>query len=210
MRKIVYCLLPFLLACSGQDENSNSIDFEDFAGETGAEEIDSTALLVDTLIDLSTREGRLVHALSSVYDTIVNDDFNSLDRFTFSQSKKLGFKSKHEVPYGKSNKVFPTAKVFYYSFKDTTTTKNAFYNYLDGLSANGEAGAVKINQDMEAIKSPPLLLIVYDTVILSAEYMCEHAKNDWRPFEDSLMNIYGQTYRHKVTIDCGGPLKWHD
>ncbi len=210
MRKIMCCILPFLLACSGQEEESNSIDFEDFAGETGVEEIDSSNLNADTSVDLSTPEGKLVNALSSVYDTIVNDDFNALDRFTFSQTKKIGFKGKHEVPYGKSNMVYPTAKVFYYSFKDTTTTKNAFYNYLDGLSANGEAGAVKIDQDMESIKSPPLLLIVYDTVILSAEYLCEHAKNDWRPFEDSLMNIYGKSYRHKVTIDCGGPLKWHD
>lgn len=207
MRKLVYILVPFIIACSGAEDEGNNVNYEDFAGETGIE-TDSFLLNIDTVLDLSTFEGKLIGALSSDYDTTVNTEFNPLDRFSFSESKKIGFKAKYEVPYGKTTMVYPQANFFYYSFNDTTTTKNAFYNYLDGLSASGEVGAVKINQDLNSIKSPPVFLLVYDTMIVTTEYFCEHAKNDWQPLQDSIEAIYGDNYRYKINLSCGGPLKW--
>lgn len=208
MRKLIYIAFPLLIGCSGGEDAPNNMDYEDFAGETGLEENDTLVQSVDTSLDLSTSEGRLIHSLQEDYDTVENSSFNALDRFSFSESKKLGFKGKFEVPYGKSTMVYPIAKVFYYSFSDTTSTKNAFYNYLDGLSSNGEVDAIKINQDVESIKSPPLTVMMYDTVIVSAEYMCEHAENNWLSFEEALLSVYGSDFRYKIEINCGGPLKW--
>ena len=208
MKNWAFILTLFVVSCSGNEEESNPMDYEDFVGETGVELQDSTELNTDTLIDLSTYKGRLINALSSDYIAIENDKFNTLDRFSFEHSEKIGFEAYYDVPYGKDLMVVPVANFFYYSFKDSTTTKNAFYNYLDGLSESGESGAVKINQDMESIKSPPLFLLVYDTMIISTEYLCEHANNSWESMQDSIESIYGTNYLHRIEIDCGGPLKW--
>ena len=204
-----YLIIPafFLISCGG-DEIDNSVDFDEFAGQTGQEiqAIDSN--LVDTNLVTDTQLERFANGLAGDYDTASLASAHAMDRYSYSTVKKIKFKANYEVDYGKKQKVIPTAAFYYYSFSDSTKTNNAFYNYLDVIAENGESGPVKLNQDMDAIKSPPLFMVVYDTVIISTQYKCEHAENDWGKFQDSLLSAYGKSYRYLINVECGGPLKW--
>ncbi|UKN02548.1 hypothetical protein K6119_03335 [Paracrocinitomix mangrovi] len=200
-----------LFACGSEEEQQEVLDFEDFAGETGIEEVvDSANTNVEIDTNDNTGVSELISAMHSKYDTLALEDFHLLDRFGFSQSKKVKFKGNFEVPYGKSTMVKPTAELYYYSFADSNKTNSAFYNYLDGMASEGEGGPVKLNVDVDAIKTPPMFMLVYDTVIVATNYQCEHAKNDWQSFQDSLLNYFGENYRYSFEVDCGGPLKWKE
>jgi hypothetical protein len=207
MKKLALLFVPLMIACAGEEQESDVIDADEYLGEIGVLE-DSVEVDTTTLIDLGTNLSKLVNGMSSAYDTTVQENFHLLDRFTFSTSQKIKFVGKEEVPYGKSNMVTPKADFFYYTFADTNKTLNAFYNYLDEMAVEGEGGPVKLNEDVEAIKMPPMFMVVYDTVIVSVKYLCEHEENDWNAFQDSILTIYGKEYRYQIDVDCGGPLKW--
>lgn len=207
--KLIPSLLAiFIISCGGDKEKEESIDFDDFAGSTGVEENDTATsdavIEADNLFSVM----KLVNKMSSDYDTSKMNESHPIDRFNFSSNRKIRFTGKEDVPYGKSSMVTPKADFFYYSFVDSNKTINAFYNYLDIMADEGEGGPVKLNEDVKAIKSPPMFMLVYDTVIVSAKYLCEHEKNDWDSFQDSIINVYGKDYKYQIDIDCGGPLKW--
>jgi hypothetical protein len=195
------------MAC-GADEIDNSVEFDEFAGQTGQEIEAVDSNLVDTNSGEDPQLERFTDGLALDYDTASLISAHAMDRYSYSTVKKIKFKANYEVNYGKTQKVVPSAAFYYYSFPDSAKTNNAFYNYLVVIGENGESGPVKLNQDMDAIKSPPMFMVVYDTVIISAQYKCEHAENDWNKFQDSLLNAYGKTYRYLINIECGGPLTW--
>jgi hypothetical protein len=208
MKKVLFILIPIMLSCGGEEDKVDPIDIDEFTGETGEEYTDSTGIeILDDSTEL-TDVSLLIRKIESVYDTTTGKGFHSLDRFGFSTSQKVNFKGKNEVPYGKSNMVFPEAEFFYYTFSDTNKTTNAFYNYLDGMASEGEGGPVKINQDVESIKMAPMYMLVYDTVIVYVNYKCEHVKNDWGSFQDSVLSIFGDEYDYQIQVGCGGPLEW--
>ncbi|MEX1002185.1 MAG: hypothetical protein WDZ35_08730 [Crocinitomicaceae bacterium] len=201
-------LLLFTFSCGGGESESETVNFEDFAGQTGQEKVDTIAVDSIPVPEDHSQMGELIQKLIPDYDTSGHKAFNVLDRFSFNQNRKVQFIGREKVAYGKSKEVTPLANVFYYTFSDTLKTKNAFYNYLDGMAAEGEGGPVKLHQDVKSIKMPPLFMVVYDTVIVSAEYMCEHKANDWKAFEDSIFAVFGKKYRYCIDVGCGGPLKW--
>ncbi len=204
---IGFCLIMGLVACNGAEEKPDIISMEDFVGETGELEED-TNVVVDAVIEVPTGTmGLFVHNQLQSFDTISIDEFHPIDRFTYNQRNKILFRAKTDVPYGENIMVTPRAEFFYYTFSDTTKTKNAFYNWLDGFN-NGEGDEVKLNQDANSIKTPPRFVLAYDTVILTVNYMCEHQKQDWSTFEDSIISRFGKDYNYRMEIGCGGPLKW--
>jgi hypothetical protein len=203
----VLSVTPFIVACSGNEEPAEVLDADEFMGETG-QLIDSVEVNTNEIVDLGSHLGQLIHKMDAEYDTTSNDSFHLLDRFSSSSSLKVQFKGLNEVPYGKSAMVTPKADFFYYTFPDTTKTLNAFYNYLDEMVPEGEGGPVKLNEDVDAVKMAPMFLVVYDTVIVSAKYLCEHEENNWNAFQDSILSVYGSEYRYQIDVDCGGPLKW--
>ena len=83
---------------------------------------------------------------------------------------------------------------------------NAFYNWLDCFGS--DCNPVNLNQDIESVKTPPSLTLVYDTTLISVKYLCEHDKNDWKSFQDSIVKQYGKDYRYRIDVGCGGPLIW--
>ena len=204
---LMLILSVFMLACGSSETEPDKVDFDDFAGETGMIEDTSdqnTTIKEDNLFSMH----KLVNKMSTAYDTSKIEDSHPLDRYTYSTSRKVRFIGKEEVPYGSSSLVTPTADFFYYSFIDSNKTISAFYNYLDIMAEEGEGGPVRLNEDVEAIKMPPMFMVVYDTIIVSAKYKCEHEKNDWNAFQDSIISIYGNNYKYQIDVDCGGPLKW--
>jgi hypothetical protein len=102
--------------------------------------------------------------------------------------------------------VTPIASVYYYTFSDSVKTKSAFYNWLDCFGK--DCNEVKLNQDVESVKSTPMFTLVYDTTIVAVEYLCEHEKNNWKAFEDSLTARFGSNYKYRIEVGCGGPLRW--
>lgn len=206
-RFLIFPLLAFLIACAGKKEANDPIDFEDLAGETGVEEIDSSSIDTIPVFDENSFSGKLKNAMKLDYSADTSTAFHPMDRYSFNKSEKMMLTKNTMVDYG-SSKVSPKAEIFYYTFSDTNATKNAFYNYLDDLSANGESGQVKLNEDMKSLKTPPVFMMVYDTLIVSAQLACEHKTNDWRPLKDSILSIYGNKYSYFIDIQCGGPLKW--
>lgn len=200
----VYCLL--LLACGSETDQGAVISMEDFAGETGEiiEEFDKNT-------DTSTLNlrGPLNQFLSSQllqFDTLSLAEFHPIDRFSYNQKLKIEFKSKTDVAYSNDKMVTPRASFYYYTFADTTKTKNAFYNWLDCFG--GDCQQVKLFDDSTAIKMPPAYIAVYDTVIVIADYRCEDAKFNWTPFQDSLKAKFGKTTRYELSVRCGGPITW--
>jgi len=155
MKRLIVVLIPIMFSCGGAENKKEAIDIDDFIGETG-ELVDSSEIeIVDDFSEL-TEVSKLIRIMEPEYDTVQGTGFHSLDRFGYSTFQKVDFKGKNEVPYGKTNMVYPQAELFYYTFSDTNKTTNAFYNYLDGMAAEGEGGPVKINQDVQSIKMPPM------------------------------------------------------
>lgn len=207
MKKLAPIVLIVLLACNGGRESEDALDIDDLLGQTGVE-VDSLTPDSDTIVSDGTPLGDLINAMSPSYDTMAQIKSHPMDRFSFSTSRKIQFRGNEEVPYGSSAMVTPTANFFYYSFADSNKTLNAFYNYLDVMASDGEGGPVKLNEDVKSIKMPPMFMLVYDTIIVSTQYMCEHAENDWKSFQDSVLNTYGKNYKYQIDVACGGPLKW--
>lgn len=207
-KTILVFAVGLLTACGGEVQDNDAVDFEDFAGNTGVEVDSSDSEGVEEL-SFDSQIDELSSRLDGVYDTVAHNDFHPMDRFSFSSSQKLQFTGMDDVPYGSSGTtVTPKAQFFYYSFADTNKTINAFYNYLDQMADDSEGGPVKLNQDLEAIKMPPMFMAVYDTIIVTAKYMCEHEENDWDSFQDSILQVYGTEYKYYIDVDCGGPLSW--
>jgi hypothetical protein len=209
MKNLIAYILPLvvLISCN-ESEETESLDFDDFAGDTGVEEVDTIVEVVESSFDLNKKSGILRDNLSSQYESDSVDDFHIMDRYSFKEKEKLKFTFLEQVPYGKTTMLNPSATFLYYSFEDTNATYNAFYNFLDGMASEGEGGPIKLNEDVDAIKTPPMFMAVYDTMIISAEYQCEHQAHDWSDFQDSIFNIYGKRHKYLIEVGCGGPLKW--
>ena len=206
MKNWIYLIILFLLvACKGQQEDRNAISFEDLAGETGEQEKDSLFVTNTSAVELNSAYDYFVHFQLLNFDTISHTEFHPIDRFTFSQRKKIEFKSKTDVQYGDVN-VTPRADFYYYTFSDTTKTKNAFYNWLDCFGSDCQM--IKINEDMQDLKTPPSFSLVFDTTIVIVNYRCEDKKFSWKPLEDSIISRFGKDYDYRLNVDCGGPLKW--
>lgn len=197
--------LGLILSCGGEQQPQETIDFNDLAGETGAE-ID-TVSQIHLVVDESKKINQLAKMLAESFDSASTKASHPIDRFGFNRRERKQFKAKEKVPYG-SSMVTPIADFFYYTFSDTNKTINAFYNYLDMMADEGEGGPVRLNEDVDAIKLPPLFMAVYDTVIITAKYQCEHTEQNWNAFQDSVFKLYGTNYKHRIDVKCGGPLKW--
>lgn len=208
MKKYLIVILSvyIVFSCGGKKEHE-VISAEDFMGETGIVENDSDTVVITPIIENDFDQFAANMVLD--YDTALHTEFNMMDRFTFSTSRKLKFTGKKDVPYGsKGTMVTPIAEVYYYTFSDTLTAKNALYNYLDNMAVEGEGGPVKLQEDVESIKMAPMWFIMYDTVMIDVQYKCEHEKNDWRSFQDSIIKVFGKDYLYIMDVDCGGPLRW--
>jgi len=207
MRRVTYATFLSLLIVACQDNpKTETVSFEDIAGETGME-LDEISDSDDSLKTFDNSiHGQFEQAMSQEFEIDSISEFHVFDRYSSNESNKTSFKNKETVAYGESN-VNPVANLYYYTFSDSTKTNNAFYNYLDELSIDASE-PIQIAKDVESVKSPPLYMIVYDTVIVTAEYMCEHKEYNWRPFQDSLKKYYGASPKYEVELNCGGPLKW--
>ena len=202
----VFFVSLVFFACSNDAEKGEVISMDDFAGETG-ELLENNTQIEDTFI--RDNDGPLSQFLASQlanFDTVSHAEFNPIDRFSYSQKLKIEFESKTDVDYGKDKKVTPRASFYYYSFADSTKTKNAFYNWLDCFG--GECQQIKLFDDSSAIKMPPAYIAVYDTVIVVADYRCEDGKFSWEPFQDSIKNKFGAKARYELKVKCGGPIIW--
>lgn len=198
-------MILFVGGCKN-DPQEEVVSFEDIVGETGEIEADSSDVMMDTVKLVNPQLVGFTKAMLPQYDTTAHDEFHPMDRFNYSTVRKIQFIGKNEVPYGKTAMVIPKAKCYYYTFSDTLKTNNAFYNWLDCFG--DECDELSIGTDMDAIKMPPMFTVVYDTTIVVLEYMCEHEKNDWNSFQDSLISRFGKNYKYMIDVDCGGPLKW--
>jgi len=199
---IVMCFV----ACSGEEENTVVVDMEDIMGETGEEQFEEEIALDTAEAIVEGELNNFVNNQLLDFDTTSHQEFHPLDRFTFADRKKLMFTSKTDVEYGTETMVTPRAELFYYTFSDTTTAKNAFYNWLDCFS--DECEMIRLNEDFDAIKMPPEFALIYDTVFVISDYRCEDAAFDWEPFEKELINQFGKGYNYRFEVGCGGPLKW--
>lgn len=211
MHKLKFILIGMLLlggmvACGSEsDQAVDTITFEELVG-TDSLVVDNQMEL-DTTIDstLWTLLTPMSVELMDEFDTTALNEFHPFDRFGFNQSEKLEFISKEKVPYG-DHLVTPIAEVFVYTFSDSVKLNNAFYNWLDCFGRDCQS--VKLNEDLESIKTPPSLTLVYDTTLVHVDYQCEHQRKSWLSFEKALKHQFGDSTRYQIQVSCGGPLKW--
>lgn len=202
-KKVLIVLAILLAACSGEQEQPETISMEEFAGETGVIE---EAVIEDSVdvMPRSTFDKFVINQLNT-FDTLENNEFHPIDRFTFNQRRKVILKGKTTVAYG-DIQVNPTAELFYYSFQDTAKTKNALYNWLDCFGSDCQL--VNLKEDIKALKTPPMYALVYDTVIIACNYRCEDKSFSWHPIQDSITSYFGKQPKFEIKVGCGGPLKW--
>jgi hypothetical protein len=208
-KKVVYLIFSILViySCSSKKEqNVEIISMDDLMGDSTEQPSIIVEEKQDSVPILSTKIEKLLYALKPDYDTTFTNKSHVFDRFGFNTSYKLQFIGKNKVPYGKSIMVTPKANFFVYNFSDSVKLNNAFYNWLDCFGSDCQA--VKLKEDIKAVKTPPSFTLVYDTTIVILEYPCEHEKNNWKAFKDSIVKKYGYNYRYRIDVDCGGPLKW--
>lgn len=203
--KLLSLLILIIFVSCKEEKQPEIISFDELAGIEETDAMNDSAeqnnlMLANTPIDLFT-QSQLV-----AYDTFPHKEKHVLDRFGYNQTVKRDFIGKNKVKYGKTNEVTPVASIFYYTFSDSLKTKNAFYNWLDCYGA--DCNEIKLYEDIQAIKTPPMFTVVYDTVIVAVEYKCEHTQNDWKTFENSIINHFGENYKYSIAVDCGGPLVW--
>ena len=195
-----------LISCSPKENQEvETISIEELMGEVDDYTMDSLVKEIDTLEFDKTALSNLILSLTN-YDTLPLNTGHPIDRYGFNTSKKVQFMGVEKIPYGKSAMVTPKADLYVYHFSDSLKLNNAFYNWLDCYGS--DCNEVKLNQDVESIKTPPSLTLVYDTTLVTIKYMCEHQKNDWKSFQDSVLNYYGRNYRYRIDVECGGPLIW--
>lgn len=181
------------------------ISFEELTGKTNspsAEFSDSTAessVFIENLTPFI--KSQLVD-----YDTMPHRKIHPLDRFGFTYSYKLDFRGHEDIPSGEKGSLEPVASLYYYSFSDTLKTKNAFYNWLDCFGSSCES--VQLNKNAEELDIVSGFGVVYDTVIVSVEYLCEQKKYNWKQFETSFFVQFGENYRHRYETKCSGSLLW--
>lgn len=203
-------LSVFIWSCQGEKlQESEVISLDDL--------ISDKDIIEDTLVDFEFRGDKgepefsslideVTYALKNQYDTTTLVSPHPFDRYGYTSSSKVQYIGKNKINYGKTNKLKPKADLFVYNFKDSVTLNNAFYNWLDCYGS--DCSEVKLNQNIDKVKTPPEFTLVYDTVLVSVKYMCEHKKNDWRPFQDSVISKFGKDYRYRIDVECGGPLVW--
>jgi len=204
---LLFSLLILYSCGSKKEQKIELVSMDDLMGDS-TEQIETQVDEVpnDTIPVLSTKIAKLIYALQPTYDTAFTNKVHIFDRFGYNSSYKMAFVGKKEVPYGKSTMVVPKADLFVYNFSDSVKLNNAFYNWLDCFGSDCQE--VKLNEDIKAVKTPPSFTLVYDTTIVILEYPCEHIQNDWKSFKDSLVKKYGNDYRYRIDVGCGGPLKW--
>lgn len=200
---IAFIVLVFF-SCK-EEKEPEIITFEELVGDTASptESLDSAGFNVRVP---QTNFDFFVRSQMELYDTFPHKKIHVLDRFGYSQQTKLDFLGKNKVQSGNTALVTPVASVYYYTFSDSVKTKSAFYNWLDCYGK--DCNEVKLNQDVELFKSEPMLTLIYDTTIVAVEYLCEHQKNNWKSFEDSLTARFGSDYKYRIEVGCGGPLRW--
>lgn len=209
MKKKGWIPLVFILliaSCGGEPKEQKVVSFDDIMGETGEEIIEEESSIDTPLVVLEGAVNLFIQHQLSAFDTTKHTLFHPLDRFTFNRREKILFKGKTDVLHDGETMVTPSAELFYYTFSDTTKTKNALYNWLDCFG--NDCTMVKLNEDMETIKTSPSFALVYDTVIVTVDYRCEDQNFDWKPFQDSLKMQFGKDYKYQINVGCGGPLNW--
>lgn len=205
MKNILILFFAISLLSCKEDRPQEVIDLEELTGETGSEELNDSSL--NTVMDyVPSQMNDFVKSQMTIYDTIAHQTPHSIDRFGFGTKQKLEFRGKKPFTDSKLNSVTPIARMYYYTFSDTTKTINAFYNWLDCFGP--ECGVIKLNEDVAKLTTPPLFTLVYDTCIVAVEYVCDQEKNDWKSFQDSLISKFGKEYKYRIDAKCDGPLKW--
>ncbi|HIP36959.1 MAG TPA: hypothetical protein EYG85_08895 [Crocinitomix sp.] len=203
----LFLSVVLLYGCSdAEKQNIEIISMEDFIGESTQQLDEQTDTIIDTLIDISIQVQQLITSLRTSYDTSKINTSHLFDRYGYNSSYKIQFIGKEKVSYGKTLMVAPKADLFIYHFSDSIKLNNAFYNWLDCFGSNCQE--VKLHQNIDYIKTPPSFTLVYDTTLVTVKYQCEHTKNDWSSFQDSIIKKYGNNYRYRIDVDCGGPLIW--
>ena len=200
---IPICLL-FCWSCK-EDKPQEIMSLEELTGETGSEETNDTIQL-NSINSAPSLINDFVKSQLNLYDTISHLTPHSMDRFGFGTKQKIEFKGKIPFVDSKLNSVNPVARFYYYTFSDTTKTNNAFYNWLDCYGK--DCNVIKLNEDVDELTSSPMFTLVYDTCIVTVEYVCEQEKNNWKSFQDSLISKFGKDYKYRIEAKCGGPLKW--
>jgi len=196
--------LFFFLSCN-ENKPQEVMALEELTGETGSEESNDTVQLAQS-DSAPSQINDFVKSQLSQYDTISHIIPHSIDRFGFGTKQKLEFRGKTPFVDSKANSVSPIARLYYYTFSDTTKTNNAFYNWLDCFGK--DCNVIKLNEDVDKLNSSPIFTLVYDTCIVAVEYVCEQEKNNWKSFQDSIIAKFGKDYKYRIDVKCGGPLKW--
>jgi len=205
---IVFICFGILACNSDEKKDIETITMEELLGDSDSEitENDTLTTSIDSTLLKASNMLNLIQSIYSDYDTSSLNASHPMDRFGFSSKSKIEFIGKTDVPYGKNNTVTPKAEFYVYNFSDSIKLNNAFYNWLDCFGS--DCDEVKLNHDIESVKTPPSFTLVYDTVLVDVKYLCEHEKNDWKSFQKSIIDTYGKNYRYRIDVNCGGPLKW--
>lgn len=201
-------LIPTLLLCSFFACSEPEPEVEEVTMEE--EEVDTTAALdvAPELLndDLVARLDGFFEHLKEDYEAVDEGSCRIVDQSTITCS--AFFKKRTDI---EGTGVYPRLNVSLYVFPDAETADNKIVEFLSEFDSSSEQ--IVIGENIEAIKTTPMHILLCGNEAVVMQYPCEHIENDWQVLLDDLIEHFTEpgndtNYWLGSMYECGINLTW--
>lgn len=140
------------------------------------------------------------------YNRIEPDKKHLLERFGNAGGKTLFLKKKMPVKYGNVENIYPVAQLRFLTYADSAQRANAVSNWF--ACFGNDCITIMEGEEIKSVKTTPGFYIINEKEIITLDYLCEHAENDWEEIKQNLVNGFASKKSIIIDLGCGGPLRW--
>lgn len=195
MKKVLPVLL-LLAACTEQPQVEEEVLTEDVIDTTNVE------VTAPEEEDLMTRLDGFFEHLKESYDVADEGSCSIIDENTITC--EAYFRKKEDLD---GSGIYPEFSVVLYDFADGQKANEKIVQFLSSFENSGED--IVVGTNIEAIKSPPMHILLCDNEAVVIQYPCEHMANDWEPLINELVEHFGKdSYWLGSMFECGINFKW--
>ncbi len=112
------------------------------------------------------------------------------------------------IRYGDVTGVVPKLAVRHAIYSDSVLLNKDIKSFLAQLSEDLGGKRLNFYSDFKAVKSPPIVIIVFDTSITIIESKCEYTELDLNELVNILECSFSNENQYVIAIQCGGPIEW--
>lgn len=204
----IFCIIIIgfsftILSCNNNEENVTRL--EDTNSNNFEISIDSISK--NHIADTSLSD--FVRNQLSEYDIInndKNDKFHVLENSKYERSQYAYLKKQTSINYGDVEGIYPKINLFLYKYTDSLICENTFAEWLKTI---GDDDKIKVMENKDSVKTPPIFALKSANVIFVLYYLCEHQENNWEDVKEKMKEYFKDKKYITMNIECGGPLKWN-